>query len=406
MTQQKESIYPHNKIALVCSGGATKAAAFHMGVCLALKEKGFIFKGGLKRSDKTNNLSDTKNRKEISVYVGSSAGSMISTYLAAGYTVEEIFDAYLQKENNTSPLKAISYANMLSLKASPHEDKDSNLLRKMKGISDYLLNAMVNRKIFTLPGIFTTAGLEQHVRQVIPSNNFADYDPELYIVATQLNHSKRVIFSKEKKPSPLDDPTCIYGTSACISDAVAASTALPPIFSPYGIKNSRGKLIYYFDGEIRETLSTHVAEDADADLIISSYTHQPYHYNREIGSLTKYGIPAIGIQAIYLLVERKIQLARYNRGQKKAALDAVMEYCKSNQFSEKQRRDIGSILEEKLMMRPNVRYIYIHPRASDHQMFFGEHFTLNADFMEKIVQIGFRSAINALLRFDMGNPSS
>lgn len=396
---QKLSIYPHSKVALVCSGGATKAAAFHMGVCLALKEKGFTFRGGLNKSD-TTKTPPTKD-KEISVYVGSSAGSVISTYLASGYSVEEIFDAYLQKENNVSPLRPIGYSNLLSLKSSPHEVRESNLLRKVKGISDYFLNAMVNKKIFTLPGIFTTSGLGQHIREVIPSNDFSDYFAELYIVATQLNHSKRVIFSKQKKPSPLDDPTCIYATSASISDAVAASTALPPIFSPYAIKNSKGKVIYYFDGEIRESLSMHVAEDAGADLIISSYTHQPYHYNKEIGSLTKYGIPAIGVQAIYLLVERKIQLAMYNRQQKKATLDAVLEYCKDNQFDEKHRKRIGEILEEKLMMRPNVRYINIHPRASDHQMFFGEHFTLNGAAMERIVQIGFRAAINALLRFEI-----
>ena len=34
------------KIALVLSGGGVKAAAFHIGVCLALKEKGFRFAGG------------------------------------------------------------------------------------------------------------------------------------------------------------------------------------------------------------------------------------------------------------------------------------------------------------------------------------------------------------------------
>ncbi len=34
------------KIALVLSGGGVKAAAFHIGVCLAPREKGFHFAGG------------------------------------------------------------------------------------------------------------------------------------------------------------------------------------------------------------------------------------------------------------------------------------------------------------------------------------------------------------------------
>ena len=52
-----------------------------------------------------------------------------------------------------------------------------------------------------------------------------------------------------------------------------------------------GTPIYYIDGEIRDTLSTHVAIDAGADLVIASHTHQPYHFQKEIGSLTEHGFP-------------------------------------------------------------------------------------------------------------------
>ena len=42
------NIHKKKKIALVLSGGGIKAAAYHIGVCLALKEKGFVFAGGPK----------------------------------------------------------------------------------------------------------------------------------------------------------------------------------------------------------------------------------------------------------------------------------------------------------------------------------------------------------------------
>ena len=42
------NIHKKKKIALVLSGGGIKAAAYHIGVCLALKEKGFEFSGGSK----------------------------------------------------------------------------------------------------------------------------------------------------------------------------------------------------------------------------------------------------------------------------------------------------------------------------------------------------------------------
>src|SRR5262249_20188346 len=161
-----------------------------------------------------------------------------------------------------------------------------------------------------LSGLFTTAGIESYVREdVLPSNRFEDFAVDLCVVATQLNHSKRVIFCKHQLEPPADDPRCLYETEVAISDSIAASVALPPIFTPYAIKNKKGKLIYFFDGEIREPLSVNAAEQLEADLIISSYTHQPYHFSREVGSLTKFGITAIGIQAIYLMIERKIQAA-------------------------------------------------------------------------------------------------
>src|SRR5829696_1644288 len=85
-------IGPKKKIAFVCSGGATKAGAFHLGVALALQEQGFQFKGGL-ASEVAASTAPTP--MEINTYVGSSAGSIITTYLAAGYSLEAIFNSFL-----------------------------------------------------------------------------------------------------------------------------------------------------------------------------------------------------------------------------------------------------------------------------------------------------------------------
>lgn len=395
----KVPVSRRKKIAFVCSGGATKAAAFHMGVGLALQEKGFRFQGGLKT--KAGNAA--RGPKDIDAYVGSSAGSVIATYLAAGYTVDQIFDAYLGKSKQ-SPLKPLSYGTLMSVKSSQHEEaSQAGLAKKLRSYTNSAIDLLYRRqKLLSLSGLFSTAGIESYMREdVLPSNRFQDYASDLCVVATQLNHSKRVIFSKNNPGSPADDPRCVYETKVAISDAVAASVALPPIFAPYGIKSQSGKLVYFFDGEIRETLSVNGAEQLGADLIISSYTHQPYHFSREVGSLTKFGITAIGIQAIYLLIERKIQSAIYSRNQKLAALEAVNEYCKNIQMDEKHRKKISSILESELAVRPDNVYIYINPRPQDHEMFFGDHFNFSAKFMEKIVRIGFMSAIETMRRYEV-----
>jgi predicted acylesterase/phospholipase RssA len=396
---ERETISKRQRTAFVCSGGATKAAAFHMGVGLALQEKGFRFQGGLKSKQAT---SQPRHPLDIDTYVGSSAGSIIAAYLAAGYSVDQIFNAYLGKKKD-SPLKPMSYGTLMSVKSSQHEDAtQEGLTKRLRSLTGSAIDLIYRRqRLLSLSGLFTTAGIEEYMREdVLPSNKFQDYNAHLCIVASQLNHSKRVIFTNNPKPSPSDDPGCIYETKVRISDAVAASVALPPIFSPYGIRSSKGKIIYFFDGEIRDTLSVNAAENLGADLIFASYTHQPYHFSREVGSLTKFGITAIGIQAIYLMIERKIQSAIYARNQKLAALEAVNEYCKDAKLPEKHRKKITEILEKELSVSPNTRYIYINPRPRDHEMFFGDHFNFSAKFMEKIVRIGFMSGIETLRKYD------
>lgn len=395
----RQQISKRKKVAFVCSGGATKAAAFHMGVGLALQEKGFRFIGGL--TGKTS-PDFSPGGKTIDTYVGSSAGSVIAAYLTAGYTVDQIFNAYMGKSEQ-SPLKPMTYASLMSLKASQHEDaSQEGFSKRLRSLTTSAIDLLYRRqKLLSLSGLFTTAGIESYMREeVLPSNRFQDYVADLCIVATQLNHSKRIIFSKHQLDSPADDPRCLYETRIAISDTVAASVALPPIFAPYGIRNHNGKIVYFFDGEIRETLSVNAAEQMGADLIISSYTHQPYHFSREVGSLTKFGITAIGIQAIYLMIERKIQSSIYMRNQKLAAIEAVHEYCKKTQIDEKHRKKLCSLLEQKLAVKPDNRYIYINPRPKDHEMFFGDHFNFSTTFMEKIVRIGFMSALETLRRYE------
>src|SRR4051812_29779929 len=114
-TRGKIRISKKTKIGFVCSGGAVKAGAFHLGVALALQEKGFQFQGGLKKDDSLE-MKDSSGR-EISVYVGSSAGSIICSYLASGYSLDQIFDTFLGRKGNDVPgLKRLTYSSLFSLR--------------------------------------------------------------------------------------------------------------------------------------------------------------------------------------------------------------------------------------------------------------------------------------------------
>ena len=411
-TDQKTQIGPKKKIAFVCSGGATKAGAFHLGVALALQEQGFKFLGGTRASTQIHSSPDPM---EISTYVGSSAGSIISSYLAAGYSLENIFSSFLgkdisqldQRDLYPKRLPRLTYQKMFKLRSgavSSHAGQINRLHKIFSSLIDAHWEDLIHFKWLKISGLFSTAGIEQYIREeVLFSNHFQDYLADLFIVATQLDHSRKVVFGKYSFQPPPHDLSCQYESDVLISDACAASTALPVIFSPHLIKTKDQKDNYYIDGEIRDTLSSHVAVDNGADLVIASYTHQPYHLTQDLGSLTNYGLPSIVIQSIYLLIEQKINNHIFNRQTQRSAILAVSDYCKTSGVSEEHRKRICNLLEEEFDHRMDVDTIYIHPKATDAKLFFGEHFSLSPRKMTEIVRSGFHAAIDTLKKYDFAD---
>ncbi len=407
-TDDKIQIGSKRKIAFVCSGGASKAGAFHLGVALALQEQGFKFYGGL--NPKSGPIQSPRPM-EISTYVGSSAGSIIASYLAAGYSLDNIFNSFLTKKTPlTDPadmtpkvLPRLTYPTMLKIRpglAGEQLRQVAYLKKIVSNLFDGKWEDVLQLRWLKTTGFFTTAGIEQFFREeVLPSNSFHDYIADLFIVATQLNHSRKVVFGKYSYQPPAHDLSCQYDNDVVISQACAASAALPPLYAPYPVKNRNGTPIHYIDGEIRDTLSTHVAVDAGADLVIASYTHQPYHFMKEIGSLTEYGLAPIVVQSIFLLVEQKINNTIHNNDVQRNAINAVSRYCKEQALTEEHRRRICEILEKELHHRSDVDTIYIHPSPTDAQVFFGDNFSLSPKKLSEYVKSGFRAAIEVLSKY-------
>ncbi len=394
------------KLGLVLSGGGIKAAAFHLGVCLALREKGFSFAGGSKEEVKNRYPDDKMTFK---TYVGSSAGAFLTSLLACGHSVESIIDAFergsesdLTKFNKRKKvetrLKAITYRDIFAVNGVNFLDSLPGLLRRKSlvtgGLEAFLKNG------FKLNGLFTVKNIERYVRtNISQENDFAALGVENYVVATQLNHSRKVIFGNFAETYKIKNIK--YANFASISQAVAASTALPPFYAPYGIKNQKGKELFFFDGEIRETLSTHVAADAGADLVIASYSVQPYHYTPVMGSLHNYGIPMIINQALYQVIQQKIEKHIDHQQQISAIMSAIDGYFRQQGLPEEHREKLVEIITKRVNYKPNVDYIYIHPSPNDYEMFFVDHFSLNAEILGRIVHIGFKAGIQALRKYDL-----
>ncbi|MDC1174468.1 patatin-like phospholipase family protein [Bacteriovoracaceae bacterium] len=370
--------FKSKKVALVMSGGVVKAAAWHLGVALAIEELGFTLK---------NNTSEASSL-EIGTYVGSSAGALISLYFASGLRPMDIIESHLGAKG--AKVRPINYKDMLSLKKpmkSPVRGGFYDPFDEFPAIIKGFLGPFLR-----FNGLFSTSGLNKYITdEIILSNDFKDYLADLFIVATQLDHSRKCIFSKYKYPSPHHDSTASYYTDIPVSDSVAASMSVPPFYSPYPIKNPvTNQVDYYIDGEIRETLSTHVAVDNRCDFIISSWTHTPYHYHDEIGSLVNYGLPAISTQAIYLMIQKKIVESRARKANNVDIINTVNDYMKSNKFSNEHRKKLVSILERKLNHNPNIHFIDIYPKHENYRLFFQNSFSLNPDKMSRLVTLGYK----------------
>lgn len=385
------------KIGLVLSGGGIKAAAYHIGVCLALKAKGFHFAGGSKKLLKNKERSDLT----IQMYVGSSAGSFVSTILAAGYPVESLITAF-QLGLGVSPeysgqdfriLTPLTYRKIFDVNRSSL----LNLLPKgllTKSIVTGGFETLIKNG-FKMNGLFSTKGVENYLRQhVLIENDFSSLDPELYIVATQLNYPRKVIFGNFKEN--LKTPSTKFINYASISEAVACSTSLPPIFSPYNLPNQKGEERYYYDGEIRETLSAHIAADHGCDLVISSFSMQPYHYTPEVGSLHKYGIPVILNQALYQVLEQKTHKHIEWQNTLRHIHKTIDSYFQDNKLPTEHRDELIKLFNQRFNHNSETDYIHITPRPQNYEMFMVDHFSLNPKILERIVRIGFKSGIDTL----------
>ncbi|MEZ0369550.1 MAG: patatin-like phospholipase family protein [Candidatus Sericytochromatia bacterium] len=394
-----ETLPKKKKIGFVASGGAAKAACFHMGVALALQRKGFSFRSGLARETAPPTLAGN----EIEVLVGSSAGAFACSLILSGYPLEDVYRSFLGQRNPSFPM--LSYGQMLDLNLR------DTLLRFLPRLPKSLairgsgsLESLV-QSLFCANGMCTTNKIERYLRkQLMPSNRFADLASEFFVVTTTLDNPGRLICGPRQlipanRPQHYYDAETRYVTEIDISHAAAASMSLPPVFKPYPLRTGEG-LVWVFDGEIRKTLSTHIAKDAGCDLIFVSYTHQPYHYREDIGSLIDYGIPSILVQTIYQLVESRILNSRETHEMKQMVLEEVKSFGRRHQINDSALNELMQILMTKLNFNPDVEYVFIHPSAREEDLFFSDHFNLSPTAMEKIAESGFRSAIRVLKEYN------
>src|ERR1700677_477683 len=135
------------KIALVLSGGGIKAAAFHIGVCLALQEKGFRFVGGTREKVEESPFVD--DPLAIKTYVGSSAGALVCAFLAGGHKIEEIIESFeagagiLFGSGERTKIKPLSYFDIFAINSPTLKSLGEAFFSKKTSLSALGLESLI-----------------------------------------------------------------------------------------------------------------------------------------------------------------------------------------------------------------------------------------------------------------------
>lgn len=257
------------RVALVLGGGGITGAAYHLGVLTAM-----------------NAISERRSVNDFDLYVGTSSGSVIAACLANGITPEDMMLANLGHESASIPaigadeiLKPDRLGLLRSFIRWPlgvlgaarryvGRPFDTSVMDGLGALAEGLPSAM-----------YTTDGIERYLRELLEqpgrSNRFDDTLRKLLIVATNFDTAERRVFG-EYRDSPVE-----------ISDAAAASAAIPMLYAPRHIGNN-----VYMDGGLRSTTNIDVAIAHGAKLIVCINPLVPYVHDIRHLIPTATGLPS------------------------------------------------------------------------------------------------------------------
>jgi len=270
---------PRPRYALALAGGGVIGGMYEVGAMTALEER---LNGSGRGFD---------------VYVGCSAGSVVAALLASGIRASEIYA--ILDEDLDDPLnmrRGVLFADGAFRLACTRFGRfmwaiGKNIVRGGRCLPDVLARA--ERELPA--GFFTLAALERFIRLGLASrghgNAFSDMRRPLLIPAVDLNTAERVVFGAGE----------LAGVP--ISDAVAASSAIPGFFDPYTI-NGRD----YVDGGVGFSGHADLAAEAGADVV---FVVNPLVPNRTLdgaGSMRLRGVYTIMEQASRIYSQNLLQL--------------------------------------------------------------------------------------------------
>ncbi|NOZ73062.1 MAG: patatin family protein [Chloroflexi bacterium] len=310
-----------SKTALVLAGGGLSGAVYEIGALQAIDA-----------------LLVDRDVGTFDIIVGTSAGALVGSMLASGVMPNEMMAALEGAQSDSSTFLP---RHLFSLNTGELVKKGSRLPLTLKNALIHYVRHRTDMNVFdvlwslieALPsGIYNNRTLAHFVQTLLTErgleDSFSKTLKQLYIIATDLDTGERVIFGRE----PWHDVP--------ISQAVAASSAVPLLYQPVRIKDHE-----FIDGAVRGNASLDVAIEAGARLIVCINPLVP------IDNSEKRNIPLLGKDGRFL--------------SEKGAQAVFSQFMRISLKS-----GLAYHIKQLRRRHPDVDIILIEPRANDFQMAF------------------------------------
>jgi predicted acylesterase/phospholipase RssA len=299
-----------SKTALVLGGGGFTGGVYEIGALRAL-----------------DLLAVNSTVNNFDIYVGTSAGSFVAGMLANGITPDEmmqVLNKRVPSELEDLDLDKVLKPNYLGFlqKAAALPLRGAELARALLKVRELSAIDLGVALAETMPtGLYSGSGVGDYVEQVLAdagrANDFRLMDRELYITATDLDTTERIVFGEK---GWADVP---------VSKAIECSTALPIIYKPVELKGRQ-----MVDGGIRSTTNVDIAVERGAKFIVVVNPIVPYVNDFEktiptmlgtrVRRVSDMGMPAIANQTFRIMSHARLHQAVDQWREKYPGVDIIL----------------------------------------------------------------------------------
>ena len=257
------------KTSINISGGGLEGYIYALGACQALEDSLL-----------------NKDCRDFDIYCGVSSGALLSSCFAAGISSTDLIK---QLYRRTGKLEALTLGVIFDPAGS---EIVKRIFHVVRGFSTLDAGEVVARLQRLVPvGFFKGEKLklfiERQLERIGFSDNMAAFKKEVYISVTDQDTGEHVVFGEE----PWRDIR--------ISQAIRASTALPPFYLPERINGH-----WFTDGQLTSSSDFNIAIRKGAGLVIIVDPMVAYTSSQP-GAILKHGGYFTAIQAIKSLVQTR-----------------------------------------------------------------------------------------------------